>query len=165
MSVKKTAIKSTQTNDLFNNPAVASALQNMSPEQLEKYQQIGEKMYGDINFAKNEVLSNIDPPTEEKLSYIIAGLKSGILPSDMNEDEIMLMIEYYGENWFENFGISKSDIGDMAKKIFNDNEKYKKCGRNDRCPCGSGKKYKVCHFSKVMTTPKFVQTKTMNIFQ
>ena len=29
----------------------------------------------------------------------------------------------------------------------NENVDYKKVGRNDRCPCGSGKKFKHCHGS------------------
>ena len=32
-------------------------------------------------------------------------------------------------------------MSDRIKKIFSDN---KKIGRNEKCPCGSGKKYKHC---------------------
>jgi preprotein translocase subunit SecA len=31
---------------------------------------------------------------------------------------------------------------------------FKGVGRNDRCPCGSGKKYKVCHLPVVSTTSR-----------
>lgn len=167
MSKKTTTLKSVSSStggDLFNNPAITNALKNMSPEQLEQYQAIGEQLYSNVDIVKGEILSNKDPPTEEKLSYIISGLKSGLLPSDMSEDEIMLMIEYYGDDWFEKFGINKNDIGNMAKNIFQESEKYKKCGRNQKCPCGSGKKFKVCHLSKVSNIPKFVQTKTLSMF-
>ena len=33
----------------------------------------------------------------------------------------------------------------QIKKIQNTTKKSKKIGRNDPCPCGSGKKYKQCH--------------------
>ena len=31
------------------------------------------------------------------------------------------------------------------EKLEEDNKEFKKVGRNDRCPCGSGKKFKLCH--------------------
>lgn len=43
----------------------------------------------------------------------------------------------------------KKSINDMPKKLINDyNGKNKKVGRNDPCPCGSGKKYKKCCLDK-----------------
>ena len=38
----------------------------------------------------------------------------------------------------ENIETKKEDIED-------DNKEFKKVGRNDKCPCGSGKKFKFCH--------------------
>ena len=35
---------------------------------------------------------------------------------------------------------NKNDVKDDIKK-----NNFKKVGRNDKCPCGSGKKYKHCH--------------------
>ena len=36
--------------DLFNNPMVKAALASMTPEQIENYKKIGEKMYGNFKF-------------------------------------------------------------------------------------------------------------------
>jgi preprotein translocase subunit SecA len=35
-------------------------------------------------------------------------------------------------------------ISDKASKVIKPPRKKKKIGRNDPCPCGSGKKYKKC---------------------
>ncbi len=40
--------------------------------------------------------------------------------------------------------LSKSRIEEMKKGIFDFNQRKVKIGRNDPCPCGSGKKYKKC---------------------
>ncbi|MCF8332291.1 MAG: SEC-C domain-containing protein, partial [Bacteroidales bacterium] len=46
---------------------------------------------------------------------------------------------------------SRTDMGEVAKQRTSKQEKTqprkveKKVGRNDPCPCGSGKKYKHCH--------------------
>ena len=130
----------------FDNNLVKNAISNLTPEQLEKYQEMGNSLYKTIDFVKGIVLNNVDPPTEEKLSYIIAGIKSGLLPKDLEKDEIELMIEYYGEKWYEKYGFTDKDIDNKKnKQILIQNEKFKKCGRNDKCPCNSGKKFKICH--------------------
>ena len=46
--------------------------------------------------------------------------------------------------------VFKSDIREKMQEEIdqnkgNDNIHHKKIGRNDLCPCGSGKKYKKCH--------------------
>ena len=35
------------------------------------------------------------------------------------------------------------------KRLFSGPPKFAKVGRNDPCPCGSGKKFKHCHFEEV----------------
>ena len=43
--------------------------------------------------------------------------------------------------------VEASDEKDNIKTKKKENEMmdYKKVGRNDKCPCGSGKKFKFCH--------------------
>lgn len=155
-----------KTDDtMFRNNFVKNALKSLTPEQLEHYQGIGEKMYDTVDFTKGEIINNMDPPTEEKLAYIITGLKSGLLPQDMEQEEIELMIEHYGQDWFKHFGIKSEDLSGVAEKLFEEGNKYKKCGRNEKCPCGSGKKYKVCHLGKVNIVPKLIQQQTLNVFK
>lgn len=156
---------SNDKNDLFSNPMVKSALKGMTPEQLDTYQRIGEKMYGSVDFTKGEVINNTDPPTEEKLAYIISGLKSGLSPKDMEKEELELMIEYYGDKWFQHFGISMDEIGEMAKSILDEQSKFHKSKRNDKCPCGSGKKYKFCHLDKMRNIGKYIEQKPLTVFE
>ena len=68
-----------------------------------------------------------------------------------NEDEIVATLENTGEFNIKNAtatGISQIFASDtparsiVAEKL---GEKYSNTGRNDPCPCGSGKKFKKCH--------------------
>ena len=40
---------------------------------------------------------------------------------------------------------SDENNGTKKENISRKNEEFKKVGRNEKCPCGSGKKYKLCH--------------------
>ena len=46
-----------------------------------------------------------------------------------------------------NLNIVVSDSDEKEKPTDNTNKDYKKVGRNEKCPCGSGKKFKHCHGS------------------
>lgn len=129
----------------FDNAMIRQALRDMNPEDLEKYQKMGGNLYKSIDFAKNQILNNIDPPMEEKLSYIDSGLKSGLSPLDLQEAEIELLIGTYGDDWYKQYGYSESEIGELAQEVLGQVKQYRKCGRNEKCPCKSGKKFKVCH--------------------
>ena len=52
-------------------------------------------------------------------------------------------------NWFESHGTACTcaDCVDRAtaQRRFDNSSMGRKVGRNDRCPCGSTKKYKKCH--------------------
>ena len=39
----------------------------------------------------------------------------------------------------------KEEDKQNEKKENKDKNEFKKVGRNEKCPCGSGKKYKHCH--------------------
>ena len=43
--------------------------------------------------------------------------------------------------------INESEDNEKTKSKLPNRIITKKIGRNDQCPCGSGKKYKVCHGS------------------
>ena len=40
---------------------------------------------------------------------------------------------------------SEKNIETKKENIERNDEEFKKVGRNEKCPCGSGKKYKHCH--------------------
>jgi len=98
-------------NDLFNNPMVDSALKSMSHDQLRRYKELGEEMYSNVNHVDSKILNNLPPPLAESAAYIIEGLKSGLLPIDLDENEINIMEEAYGKNeWYIKFGYTKEDL-------------------------------------------------------
>jgi preprotein translocase subunit SecA len=44
-----------------------------------------------------------------------------------------------------NIVISQEEKGEKKKEVIKENKTDKKIGRNEKCPCGSGKKFKHCH--------------------
>ena len=44
-----------------------------------------------------------------------------------------------------NIVISSEKEKNETKKINEEKKDFKKVGRNEKCPCGSGKKFKHCH--------------------
>ena len=110
-------------HDLFDNPMIRNILKQMSPEEIEKYKQLGEELYGKMDMMESiseivkEGIAKEENKTEEipaqikdSISYIIEGLKSGLLPSDLDEDEKNILKEYIGEEWYEQFGYNKNDL-------------------------------------------------------
>src|SRR3989339_799016 len=78
----------------------------------------------------NELLSQIQKEVVYSFFKISAGLQ--LAPSIMANDKMTLQ------------GAKKSMIADSSARKPR-NEEGIKIGRNDPCPCGSGKKYKKCH--------------------
>jgi hypothetical protein len=110
-------------HDLFDNPMVRNILKQMSPEEIEKYKQLGEELYGNMNMmesiseivkegitAKENNSEEVPTQIKDSISYILEGLKSGLLPSDLDEDEKNILREYLGEEWYKTFGYNKSDL-------------------------------------------------------
>jgi hypothetical protein len=108
--------KNDLTYDLFDNPMVRNILKNMSPEDVLAYKKMGKEMYGSIDFEKSEVLANLPPPMSEALAYIKEGLKSGILPKDLDDDEVNLLVEIYGNEWYKEFGYTQHDLSEHQLK-------------------------------------------------
>lgn len=97
-------------SDLFNNPMVNNALKAMSKEDLEKYKKIGEKLYGNINFQDSTVVNQLITPVEEAVAYVEEGLKSGLLPEDLEENEVILLHKTYGDKWYERYGFTREQV-------------------------------------------------------
>ena len=95
---------------LFNNSMVRSALSAMSPEQKQHYKEIGEKMYNSMNFKDSEVLNAAPAPMAEAAAYVIEGLKSGLHPSYLDENEVALMKDLYGEKWYVKWDATEEEM-------------------------------------------------------
>lgn len=105
------------TGSLFNNPMVESALKAMSPEDLHRYREIGEKMYGTVNFEDSQIINNVPPPMYEAGAYISEQLKSGLHPSMMDDDEKRLMEELFGKEWYTKWGYVEADLTEIVTVV------------------------------------------------
>ena len=77
-----------------------------------------------------------DPLSEFKKEAFV--LFEGLL-SKIKNDLIKLLLNL-------NIVVSSHENDETKKEKINDeNIEFKKVGRNDKCPCGSGKKFKHCH--------------------
>jgi len=115
--------------DLFNNPLVNNALKALSPEQIKEYKKFGENLYGKIDFNDAKILDQLNP-VEESVAYIEQGIKAGLLPEDLSEDEVNLLSNVYGEKWYEKYGFKENEFSEKGLniKVKNDIEnavKYK----------------------------------------
>ena len=88
---------------LWDNPAVKAAYKALTPSQLREYKRMGEYMYNNNNnyLQENDTIDNLLPPIEESAAYIIEGLKSGLHPSCLDDDEKNIMIDSYGKEWYK----------------------------------------------------------------
>ncbi len=96
--------------DLFNNPMVTAALAAMSPEDKEQYKKIGEQMYGNLNFEDARYLINPDAQITEALACLESQIRSGLHPSDMEDNEKAVLKDAYGDQWYEKWGFVKEDL-------------------------------------------------------
>ena len=102
--------------DLFNNPMIDAAMKAMSPEEIESYKKVGEKMYKNMENMSRET-SNLPSSMQEATAYIVTGLNSGLHPKDMNANEIILLTNTIGAKWYEDFGYTKEDLPDISIKL------------------------------------------------
>ena len=121
--------------DLFDNPMVNAAREAMPEEQKKQYEIIGKEMYGAIDFEKSQVLNNMPEPMQQAIIYIEEGLKSGLHPDFLEDDEKRLMEEAYGPQWAKKY-INEDD--DEMKDIID--KSYKEyCEEIDKrkffCEC------------------------------
>lgn len=98
------------SNDLFDNEMVNSAIASLSVEDKKRYQQMGEEMYSSVNFSHNTILNNFPPPVIESIQDIELQIKDGLHPSDMDQDQKNLLKEVYGEAWYTKWGFTKEDL-------------------------------------------------------
>jgi len=118
MNLRNNRCRINNMNDsLFNNPMVNNALKALTPEQLAGYKKIGEQLYGSINYVDSEIINNMAPPMEEAVAYVEEGIKSGLLPEDLDENEVILLTNAYGEEWYLRYGFKKEDVPEVGLSL------------------------------------------------
>ena len=110
---KKDTRNDVQDTDLFNNPMIRAAEAALSDKDKARYKELGEEMYGSLNFEENKVINNIPPPMQEAVTYLEYQLRSGLHPSDMEEKEKILLQDIYGEEWYKKWNFVKEDLNEI----------------------------------------------------
>ena len=92
------------TYDLFKDEGLKSMFNSLPKEEQEKYKRQGEKMYS-IDYDTIGV-SGEDSRQKiiEDAAYIGEGLKSGLLPHQLDKEEVEVMRKVFGKRWFEKYG-------------------------------------------------------------
>jgi len=111
---KKEDLYVPREQDLFSNPMITAAMAAMSNEDKEKYRQIGEQMYGHMNFEDARHLINPEVRMTEALACLESQLRSGLHPSDMEDNEKAVLSDAYGDNWYEKWGFVKKDLSEIT---------------------------------------------------
>lgn len=133
-----------------------------SKKNFKKYKVVDYSSYDIVNMSDafkddlKEVLSNLTTD-EEKLELISSFIISTIYMNCYLDDALYHILDEYKIKYTNKNIKSLKNIVDQykndmpiwgyngySKKEFNSMPKEKKIGRNDPCPCGSGKKYKKC---------------------
>ncbi|MBX3240585.1 MAG: preprotein translocase subunit SecA [Chitinophagaceae bacterium] len=98
-------------------------------------------MDGDVNREIVSFLSHAAIPIEQQAGQIREGRerKTDMSKMKVNKDEIDARGDDYAANENDYFDPSGGPVRQEPVKV------GPKIGRNDPCPCGSGKKYKQCH--------------------
>lgn len=114
---------------------------------LVEYKKSGHQLYKDMEFAIQaeavKVLSSITLDVGSQMK--VEGVEPMVAARDTSLDLVQnLNLGHTGpvRDGFAN--VARNSEG-MARPVISRNAGEEKVGRNDPCPCGSGKKYKKCH--------------------
>ncbi len=98
---------------LFNNSMVNAALEALSPDEIKKYQEIGNDLYGTTDFVgvqEGRIPDGVPEEAKDAVAYIECQLNSGLHPSDMDSNEKDLMASAYGDEWYTKWDYTKLDL-------------------------------------------------------
>lgn len=107
---------------------------------IPKFRKLLEKVIETDN-ASTELTEHIDQVAPE-----FDWFKQYLVPSDAGELYGFLAFVLAFITWYQaNFGERKKEPQTIINNYYGEMDPYKGVGRNDKCPCGSGKKFKKCH--------------------
>ena len=95
---------------LFNNNMLKRALDALPENDKQRYKELGEEMFGSIDFEEGNILNTYPPPIRESIVDIEQQIKDGLHPSDMEDVEKKLLEEIYGKEWYKKWGFAKEDL-------------------------------------------------------
>ena len=101
----------TSSYNFFETDFAKNAKANLTTEQREHYEKIGNYMYKDDLFDSSDPQSGqFRTPVDDALVYIEEGLNSGLNPSNLDKDEIILLESEYGKEWYKRWKYQESDL-------------------------------------------------------
>lgn len=89
---------------LWNNPSVNKIRDNMTPEQRQYFENQKNMYDYDYKFA------DVDAELKELVEYAQTGLKSGLNPYDLTDDEKDALSEVLGPSWFRRYGFTEEEV-------------------------------------------------------
>ena len=89
--------------DLFKDPKFKKIFNDLPKEDQEQYIREGKYLYEKdyVGIGNND---NLEDKLIESVAYISEGLKSGLQPSQLDNNELEIMRNVYGKLWYEKFG-------------------------------------------------------------
>jgi hypothetical protein len=83
----------------------------MSQETIDEYKRAGEYMLNNFNYnAIDEKQETKRLEREQLLMFADQGLKSGLSPKELTEQELGILNEVYGDEWYKRYGLSSENI-------------------------------------------------------
>ena len=102
--------------DLFNNHMVQNAKKAMKKEDLERYEEWGHAVFDDIDYETASV-TQYPPPMLNALAYVEESIKSGQHPSTLSVDELNLLSEMRGKDWYKKWGYEEEDLSKIKNSL------------------------------------------------
>lgn len=103
---KVLSMKERDTYDLFSDPNLQAMYENLPEEDKRQYKIQGEYMYNkDYENANNDLESRLI----ESAAYINEGMKSGLRPSQLDKDEVHVMREIFGKEWYKKYNFQSEE--------------------------------------------------------
>lgn len=101
------------TNQRVNPDLFEQAKLMMTEEQIQDYAEKGKEMYEHVDFSAADLGiggGGNDDTFAESIAYITEALKSGLHPTYLDENEVTVMKNEYGKDWYTRFGYNESDV-------------------------------------------------------
>lgn len=103
-----------QMYSLFTDRSIEALGKNMTPEQKKQYEQMGNHMYGAMDYETASSIIDQPATMEEAAKYLIETVKSGMHPSFLNENEQKILEETLGKEWYKKYGYVEGDLKEMV---------------------------------------------------
>jgi len=92
---------------------VQNAKKHLSAEDIQKYKEIGESMYKNIDYTTSNI-HNAPSMLDDAVAYITESIKSGLHVSYTTKEERDILETYYGKEWYLKFNYKKEDLDEIV---------------------------------------------------